>query len=82
MRDPQDHDVVQVHLAEGWIGICVTCGWVGDNHGSSTEDAAFECRRHVQLAGPAPEAPPDDRFAALVRSSIEVRSLGNGERPS
>jgi hypothetical protein len=80
MRDPEDHDVVQVHLAEGWIGICVTCGWVGDNHGPSTEAAVFECRRHAQLAGPAAEIPPDDRFAELGRSSIEVRGFQDGDR--
>jgi hypothetical protein len=83
MRDSEDHDVVQVHLAEGWIGICVTCGWVGDNHGPSTEEAVFECRRHAQLAGPAPpNVPPDERFAALLRSSIEVRGLQGDDRRS
>jgi hypothetical protein len=80
MKDREDHDVVQVHLAEGWIGICVTCGWVGDNHGLSTEDAVFECRRHAQLSGPAPKGPPNERFAELVRSSIEVRGFQGGDR--
>jgi hypothetical protein len=81
MKESVDHDVVQVHLAEGWIGVCVTCGWVGDSHGSSTVDAEFECRRHFQFSGPSPQTPPDHRFAGLIRSSIEVRGFGNGDRP-
>jgi hypothetical protein len=73
MREFEDHDVAQVLLAEGWVGICVTCGWVGDNHGSSADDVIFECRRHAQLAGPASSARRNDRFAQVRRSSIKVR---------
>ena len=49
MRDHRDHDAVPVQLADGWIGICATCGWLGESHDSVVE-ADDESRRHAELA--------------------------------
>lgn len=43
------HDADAVHLAEGWIGLCATCGWVGQAYGSE-EQARTESARHVAEA--------------------------------
>lgn len=40
------HDADAVHLAEGWIGLCATCGWVGHAYGSR-DQARAESTRHV-----------------------------------
>lgn len=51
-----EHDADAVHLAEGWIGLCATCGWVGHAYGSEDE-ARAESGRHV--AGAAEGRSPD-----------------------
>jgi hypothetical protein len=65
------HHAEPVHLAEGWIGICATCGWVSRDYGSEqhaqSESAghvvnATEClgrsfRRHVNRARSARRGP-------------------------
>lgn len=40
------HHAEPVHLAEGWIGICATCGWVSRDYGSE-EQARTESACHV-----------------------------------
>jgi hypothetical protein len=40
------HHAEPVLLAEGWIGICATCGWVSRDYGSE-EQARTESAGHV-----------------------------------
>ncbi len=40
------HHAEPVLLAEGWIGICATCGWVSRDYGSE-EQARAESAGHV-----------------------------------
>lgn len=40
------HHAEPVELAEGWIGICATCGWVSRDYGSE-QHARSESARHV-----------------------------------
>jgi hypothetical protein len=44
------HHAEPVELAEGWIGICATCGWVSRDYGSE-EQARSESAGHVANAG-------------------------------
>lgn len=44
------HHAEPVQLAEGWIGICATCGWVSRDYGSE-EHARVESSRHADNAG-------------------------------
>ena len=39
------HHAEPVQLAEGWIGICATCGWVSRDYGSE-QHARSESSRH------------------------------------
>ena len=39
------HHAEPVELAEGWIGICATCGWVSRDYGNERH-AATESARH------------------------------------
>jgi hypothetical protein len=43
------HDAEPVQLAEGWIGICATCGWVSRDYGSE-QQARTESAGHVRNA--------------------------------
>jgi hypothetical protein len=43
------HHAEPVHLSEGWIGICATCGWVSRDYGSE-EQARTESAGHVANA--------------------------------
>jgi hypothetical protein len=43
------HHAEPVHLAEGWIGICATCGWVSRDYGNE-EHARVESSRHSDNA--------------------------------
>lgn len=43
------HQAEPVLLAEGWIGICATCGWVSRDYGSE-EQARNESSGHVANA--------------------------------
>ncbi|MBS1879270.1 MAG: hypothetical protein JST31_07140 [Actinobacteria bacterium] len=43
------HEAEAVHLAEGWLGICATCGWVSRDYGSE-EQARTESAGHVANA--------------------------------
>jgi len=52
------HDADAVHLAEGWIGLCATCGWVGHAYGSE-EQASAESARHVAEAAERGAGSPD-----------------------
>ena len=50
MRErPLEHDAVPVHLTDGWVAICATCGWVGENRGSKPV-AAKDAEQHVLQA--------------------------------
>lgn len=49
MQRELKHDADAVHLAEGWIGLCATCGWVGHAYGSK-DTARDESARHVAEA--------------------------------
>lgn len=47
MQDVRGHHHAEpVQLAEGWIGICATCGWVSRDYGSE-QHARSESSRHV-----------------------------------
>jgi hypothetical protein len=39
------HHAEPVELAEGWIGICATCGWVSRDYGNERH-ATVESSRH------------------------------------
>jgi hypothetical protein len=39
------HHAEPVQLAEGWIGICATCGWVSRDYGTE-QHARSESSRH------------------------------------
>ncbi len=52
------HDADAVHLAEGWIGLCATCGWVGHAYGSR-DQARAESARHVAEAAEDDAESPD-----------------------
>jgi len=43
------HHAEPVELAEGWIGICATCGWVSRDYGNERH-ATAESARHVANA--------------------------------
>lgn len=43
------HHAEPVELAEGWIGICATCGWVSRDYGSE-QQARSESAGHVANA--------------------------------
>jgi len=43
------HHAEPVELAEGWIGICATCGWVSRDYGNERH-AAVESARHTANA--------------------------------
>lgn len=60
------HDADAVHLAEGWIGLCATCGWVGHSYGSRQE-ASAESARHVAEAAASAESPDLGPAAAPFR---------------
>lgn len=44
------HHAEPVQLAEGWIGICATCGWVSRDYGSE-QHASAESASHTANAG-------------------------------
>lgn len=44
------HHAEPVELAEGWIGICATCGWVSRDYGSE-QHASAESASHTANAG-------------------------------
>lgn len=43
------HHAEPIELAEGWIGICATCGWVSRDYGSE-QHARSESSRHAANA--------------------------------
>lgn len=43
------HHAEPVQLAEGWIGICATCGWVSRDYGSQ-QHATAESASHTANA--------------------------------
>jgi len=51
MPEPhRHHHAAPVELAEGWIGICATCGWVSRDYGSE-QRASAESASHAANAG-------------------------------
>jgi hypothetical protein len=53
-RSERKHDAAAVELAAGWIGLCATCGWVGETYGSR-QKADADSARHVTEAPTDPE---------------------------
>jgi hypothetical protein len=44
------HHAEPVHLAEGWIGICATCGWVSRDYGSERHAQSESAQHTVNAA--------------------------------
>lgn len=69
------HHAEPVQLAEGWIGICATCGWVSRDYGSE-QHARGESARHAVNAAECLH-PAFRRHAPRARPARRGRCRGH-----
>jgi hypothetical protein len=51
MEHPEKkHDAEAIRMTKGWLALCATCGWVGQNY-RSKDEACDEVDEHVQATG-------------------------------